>query len=176
MRSLNCSQTRRNGRPGNTVIVGLLFGLCGLGGCASSVRDIGATATPVVVRSGLHAANEPDNQKQIQQLLDSLAVQKAGQSIGEGVGIGLFNQANKLTGNDATASAATDAGTPIADIGPGERITHIAAHDRSRDTRSQDTRRSGGRWPRRRRWIERIREIIRAGSISCRDRSAVQGG
>jgi hypothetical protein len=84
--------------------MGILLPLAVAGGCASSARDIGAAAAPAVVRSALHEANARDDQQQIQHLADSPAFQHAGRAVGEGVGIGLFNQVNQFAGG----------GTPVA--------------------------------------------------------------
>jgi hypothetical protein len=89
-----------------------------IGGCASTAKDISAAATPVVVSSGLHQANQPDEQQQIQKLFESPAFQKFGQSVGEGVGIGLFNQANKLASGDDSSNAAATQPTTGPTTGP----------------------------------------------------------
>ena len=88
------------------------------GGCASAVRDAAATATPVVVHAGLHEANEPDEQKQISRLADSEGLRHVGRSIGEGVGIGLFNQANQLAGVTPDAKPTPGGATRPAASGP----------------------------------------------------------
>lgn len=97
-------------------------------------RNVAAAATPVVVRAGLHEANTPESKDELQHLIDSPAFQHAGRAIGEGVGIGLFNQANQLTGGGATASVSGNAaaaqgkagvagGAPHATTGPGSGPT-----------------------------------------------------
>ena len=97
----------------------LLMSLCLVSGCASAAKDIAASATPTVVHSGLHEANTPDNQQQLQHLLDSPAIQNVGENIGKGVGIGLFNQANQLTGGGAAvATGATDANSAVPTTDP----------------------------------------------------------
>ena len=95
-----------------------------IAGCASAAKDVGAAATPVVVHSTLQEANQPDEQNQVQHLLNSPAVQHVGQNIGEGVGIGLFNEANKLTdGGAATANS----GTTLPTTAPGAKTPGAAA-------------------------------------------------
>ena len=106
-------------------------GLGVFAGCASTAHDLGSaagagaatSATPIVVKSALHEANTPDSHRQIQTLVDTGAFKAAGQSVGEGVGIGLFNEANKLTGGGAVATAATDAGSPVPTTEPGGATT-----------------------------------------------------
>lgn len=87
-------RTRTVSHPATTFV--LLSLLCLASGCASTARDISASATPVAVRTGLHEANTPDSQQELLHILDSPAVQRTGQSIGEGVAIGLYNQTNEL--------------------------------------------------------------------------------
>jgi hypothetical protein len=99
----------------------IFFLLLWVGGCASTARDVGAAAAPAVVRASLHEVNEPDDQQQLQRLVNSPGFQKAGQSIGEAVVIGVFNEANKLAGTDSSATTQTSAGTPVA--APGGRST-----------------------------------------------------
>jgi hypothetical protein len=127
MRWINCFQTesmrpiaKRPGRfrsaaaVGWTAVAVLLF----IGGCAPAAKEIGAAAAPVVVRSGLHEANEADDQQQLQRLANSPGIEKigeqVGQHIGEGVAVGLFNQANKLMGDDTAATPDTNGNTPVA--------------------------------------------------------------
>jgi hypothetical protein len=90
--------------------------LAGAGGCASSARDIGSAAAPAVVRAGLHEANTADSQREIQKMLDSPAIQRVGERVGEGVGIGLFNQVNKLSSGDA---AVPSDGAAVSDAASG---------------------------------------------------------
>ena len=80
-----------------------------LSGCAATARDIGAAATPAVVHSGLHEANTADSRQQIQSLADSPAAGHIGQTIGVGVGVGLFDEANKFA-DQLQAAGATPAG------------------------------------------------------------------
>jgi hypothetical protein len=94
----------------------LVFLVCCAGGCTSTARDIATAATPAAERAGLHEANTPDSQQQLSHLLDSPAIQHAGQSIGQGVGIGLFNQANQLA--SGVESAADDSGAASRPGGP----------------------------------------------------------
>ena len=84
----------------------LLAALGGMGGCASTVRQVSATATPVVVHTGLQEANTPQSQQQLHQLANSPGFKDAGQSVGVGVGIGLFEQANKYADQFQAAQAA----------------------------------------------------------------------
>ena len=91
------------------------LGLCAAvlvwaGGCAAAGREIGAAAAPPLVNGALHEVNAADSQQQIQRLADSKAFQNAGQSIGKGVGIGLFDEANKLTGGGEPAEASPGSG------------------------------------------------------------------
>jgi hypothetical protein len=89
----------------------------GLCGCASTARDLGSAAAPAVVKASLHEVNQPDDQEQIKRLVNSQSFQHAEQSIGAGVAIGLFNEANELASGGPTTAPTTQDSTTQASTG-----------------------------------------------------------
>jgi hypothetical protein len=89
------------------------------GGCASVASQAGSAAAPSAVKGALREVNAPDDQRQLQRLADSPALLRAAQTIGEGVSLGIFNEANKLAGADANADVSTTSATTVPTTAPG---------------------------------------------------------